>query len=977
MLIVARQMLKVAFAEGEHDERWTVVHTRVVDAIEQQVGEYVKAAHDALDRGAHHLVSDYASDALSIQPRCLEARLLRAEACLRTGKELQALVDYYAVIADPEASGERMVSARIGAAGVLERRFEFIRAQELLDDINSDERVDIVRERLIRRQRGEPFVRVTQACGVVMQDTLTRGESSTPCYHGYFAVGLRAVGRPWGGDVQDWNAQIRTAGFEFLQVLGGLRHALGEPVFALRIISDPDTEVAERGELRVALVVRVSAQNEASCRELALNLWTILHNILPMQQRNVYDFEPVVDEADLAFLLEPFEVATVAEIVRREQPSTAAGDRYMVYPFTSGTPDMHNLCWGMLRQNVPAMLSIQLQPTTLFSWERMALEQVITGAGVIDDNPLRNKGEHISLDDAGARWWVDSESVIAARVNKELVSTLGTQAFVLQISVATGCTDNGLLPETVASTLFGPTMARDGASYGGYEIVRASTAEDFASARLNLAVLDMARWVYSAAPPDTPRLRYMVGEYEAALAFRLPIPGRDGVPGLKVIEAKPVAPPPKLAARGTVIGQSIARIHGVPVRITQAVDDRRRHMYIVGKTGTGKSTLIKNMALQDIEAGRGVCVIDPHGDLIEDLLERIPEQRIRDTILFDPADEDHPIGLNLLQAESESEKQRIVNEFLGLLVRMYDPGDMGIVGPRFQHNVRNAMLTAMAVEGSTLIEVVRALTDIDFVRNSLLPYVKDPLVRNYWTKQIANTSDFHKSEVLDYIVSKFSRFVGDSRVRNIIGQRETTLDFRQVMDYQQILLVNLSKGKIGPESAQFLGLLMVQSLLITALSRADLPATQRPDFFLYVDEFQNFATDLFGIMLSEGRKYGIALTVANQYLTQLGPAVRDAVFGNMGSVIAFRLGTADAIALAPELYPVFNGDDLLNLPKFTACVKLLVDGTAARPFTMETLADTRPPAPQRAEAVRTYSRQLYGRDVAQVSEDVLRRFNML
>jgi hypothetical protein len=304
---------------------------------------------------------------------------------------------------------------------------------------------------------------------------------------------------------------------------------------------------------------------------------------------------------------------------------------------------------------------------------------------------------------------------------------------------------------------------------------------------------------------------------------------------------------------------------------------------------------------------------------------------------------------------------------------MYDPDQQGIVGPRFQHNVRNAMLTVMSVEGSTLIEVVRALTSQKFVRE-MLPHVTDPLVRSYWEDQIANTSDFHKSEVLDYIVSKFNRFVGDTRIRNIIGQRHTTLDFRQIMDRRQILLVNLSKGKIGPESAQFLGLLLVQRLLMTALSRADVLVSERPDFYLYVDEFQNFATDLFATVLSEGRKYGLAVTMANQYLTQLNRDTREAIFGNVGSIVAFRLGMQDAAMLAPEMYPVFDGEDLVNLPKFTASVKLLVDGVAARPFTMRTVPDTRAPRRAQAEAIREMSRQLYGRDAAAVAADVVQRF---
>ncbi|QPC80917.1 ATP-binding protein [Phototrophicus methaneseepsis] len=401
----------------------------------------------------------------------------------------------------------------------------------------------------------------------------------------------------------------------------------------------------------------------------------------------------------------------------------------------------------------------------------------------------------------------------------------------------------------------------------------------------------------------------------------------------------------------------VIRVGAMPLRITQSLDDRRRHTYVVGKTGTGKSTLLRVLTLQDMEDGLGVCVIDPHGDLIEVILPRIPPSRSKDVILFDAADHDRPIGLNLLEARSETEKHIIVGEFIGLLKILYDPTNTGgIVGPRFQHNVRNAMLIAMSVPGYTLVEVVRILTDVRFVRD-IKHHITDPLVKNYWDNQIANTSDFHRSEVLDYVVSKFSNFTGDRRMRNIIGQSETTLDFRHIMDNRKILLVNLSKGMIGPESAQFLGLILVQRLMLAALGRANMPRDQRPDFALYVDEFQNFATPMFGTMLSEGRKYGVSLTIANQYLTQLTHSMREAIFGNVGSLVSFRLGLQDALMLAPEMHPVFGADDLINLPKYTTAVKLLVDGVAARPFAMETLADWLPPDEKRAEKIRQRSRE--------------------
>lgn len=722
----------------------------------------------------------------------------------------------------------------------------------------------------------------------------------------------------------------------------------------------------------MALLVSISAESVETCQHRALDLWYTVRGLLPAQQDYVYQFEPVVDSQELASLLTPFEPTGIAEIVRRETTQDRSGEHYTVYPFVPGTTDLHNLCWILLRQPAPVMVSIHLMPTELMAWERTTFDRIMQEEPVHENGRLYH-ADGLRLDDPVSQWWQGVPRWTQARASRRLIDSMPLQAYLVSVNVATSALTETLLPEAVGSALFGSSNPPDDTRYGGYEVVRASSATEFQTARRNLAMLDIEHWAYSAAPERLGRLRYLMSESEAICAFRLPVPGRNGLPGVPLLDAKPVPPPAGLPGNGIVLGESVARVGGIPLRITQGTEDRRRHAYVLGKTGVGKTTLLQAMALQDIEAGRGVCVVDPHGDLIEELLLRIPAHRAKDVVLFDPSDDERPVGLNLLSAASESEKSQIVNEFIGLLVRMYDPHNQGIVGPRFQHNVRHAMLTVMSVEGSTLIEVVRALSDPAYVRG-LLPSVKDPLVRSYWEKQIANTSDYHKSEILDYIISKFSRFVGDRRVRHIVGQRRTTLNFRQIMDKQQILLVNLSKGKIGAENAQFLGLLLVQQLLITALSRANMPANQRKDFFLYVDEFQNFATDLFATILSEGRKYGIAVVVANQYLTQLDHHIREAIFGNVGSLVSFRLGTQDAATMAPEMYPSFSVDDLLNLPKHTACVKLLLDGVAGKPFTMRTLPDLRLPDAARAAAIRATSRQKYGSDAAGIAEDIAARF---
>lgn len=972
----ARDLMPMLFADNPARKSVQHLSEQLDRAITSTVEVWLDEADELLAQGMAEHVLMLCEDALALYPDHPVALLMRGRARRQLGADLAALDDFYHVLrlrnyhkrtvqAEQDKRCPFLRQTRILAAETLEARWENEQALALLEGLDD---VDTLRQRIRRRHADLPAVRLLPAEAAVMTDTLVRVPA--PAYtHAFFAVAVRSVGRMTAAP-QAWVERVLMAGYEFVQVLGGLRNSIGEPVFALRLISTPHPHLSERGQLKVALLARISADDATSAEHMARQLWMTLKEILPLHREFAFIFEPVVDEAELDSLLMPFEIGAVAEIVRREDLPSATNARYAVYPYIPPLSlDMHNLCWALLRQPGPAMVSIHLLPTSLMAWERAALNEQMASQ---KSNEAQYDRENVQYDRVAA-WWQETPRWGQAQANRYLVDALSLHAYILQVNVVGSAQMNPLFPEQVAAALFGPPRTSGEARYGGYEILRASRQDELAAAYRNLQTLDVERWVYSAAPEDAPRLRHLVTENEAAIAFRLPIPGGDGLPGMSLIDAKPVPPPSGMPASGTLIGESVARIGGAPIRIIQSTDDRRRHVYIVGKTGTGKSTLIKGMALQDIEAGHGVCVVDPHGDLIEDILLRIPPRRAEDVIVFDPADEARPIGLNLLAHQHENERHQVVNEFIGLLMRMYDPGGTNmIVGPRFQHNVRMAMLTAMSTPGSTLIEVVRALTDQSYVK-SVMPHVNDPMVKMYWEKQIAQTSDFHKSEVLDYIVSKFSRFTGDKRVRNIIGQSNSTVDFRRVMDRRQVLLVNLSKGKIGPENAQFLGLLMVQQLLLTALSRADLPATERPDFYLYVDEFQNFATEMFGTMLSEGRKYGVALTIANQYLTQLPHPIREAIFGNVGSMISFRLGTQDATALAPELYPVFNVDDLLNLPRYTASVKLLVDGLAARPFTMRTVPDLHAPNPTLADAIRERSRTVYGRDEQEVTEEVLIR----
>lgn len=461
---------------------------------------------------------------------------------------------------------------------------------------------------------------------------------------------------------------------------------------------------------------------------------------------------------------------------------------------------------------------------------------------------------------------------------------------------------------------------------------------------------------------------------ELATIFHLPNKAIE-TPHITWVTAKRAPAPAEISETGEIyLGKSSYRGLAKPVYMRR--DDRRRHMYIIGKTGVGKSELLKDMILQDIRNGEGVCFIDPH-DSIDKLLPLIPPERAEDVILFDPSDTNRPMGLNMLEAQTEEQKHYIVSSIVGLMYKLYDPHQTGIIGPRFEHAIRNAMLTVMAEPGNTFIEVVRALTDANFVQE-LLPKVDDPIVRRYWTDQIAQTSDFHKSEVLDYIVSKFGRFVTNKLMRNIIGQSQSAFNFRQVMDEGKILLISLSKGKIGEENSNFLGLIMVPKILVAAMSRQDIPEENRRDFYLYVDEFQNFATPDFATILSEARKYRLNLIVANQFIGQMEEEVKNAVFGNVGTLVSFRVGVTDANYLQHEYQPVFTEADLINVERFNAYVKTIIKGgEPVTPFSLDMTRDLAQEEKMKSDKValmiRELSRLKYGKDAKLIEADISQR----
>jgi hypothetical protein len=397
-------------------------------------------------------------------------------------------------------------------------------------------------------------------------------------------------------------------------------------------------------------------------------------------------------------------------------------------------------------------------------------------------------------------------------------------------------------------------------------------------------------------------------------------------------------------------------------------DDRRRHVYILGKTGMGKTTLLENMILQDIYNGYGVCVMDPHSDLAEYILDRIPAHRQKDVIYFNPSDTDFPLGFNMLEANRGEEHFLIASGLMAVFNRIW----AGTWSARMEYILNNTLLALLETPGNTLLGVVRMLTDKDF-RDYIIGNVQDPMVKNFWLKEFASFNDKYRTEAIAPVLNKIGQFFSSDLIRNILGQEKSTFDLRDIMDNKKILIVNLSKGRLGEDNSNLLGSLLITKLQLAAMSRVDIPnENDRNDFYLYVDEFQNFTTDSFATILSEARKYRLSLILAHQYISQLTESgnekVRNAVFGNVGTMISFRIGSDDAYRIEKEFEPVFTSQQLIALNKTQIALRLLIEGKAPAPFIANTLPDIFSKVGGRLQIVIELSRQIYGKPKAEVKQ---------
>ncbi|MBI4433551.1 type IV secretion system DNA-binding domain-containing protein [Candidatus Uhrbacteria bacterium] len=466
--------------------------------------------------------------------------------------------------------------------------------------------------------------------------------------------------------------------------------------------------------------------------------------------------------------------------------------------------------------------------------------------------------------------------------------------------------------------------------------------------------------------------RLILNVEEMASVWHLPLPTTE-TPNVQWLSSRRLPPPVSMPQEGIIMGESNYRGKRTLVRLKRA--DRRRHVYIIGGTGTGKSTVMENMCVQDMRAGEGVCVIDPHGEFAEHMLANVPKERADDVIYFDPSDVERPMGLNMLEADTPEAQDFATQEMVSIFYKLVT--DPSMIGPMFEHYMRNAMLTLMSdsKNPSTIVEIPRILTDPEFQKIKLKT-VTDPIIRAFWEKELPQTCGQTKGEMLPFLVSKIGRFLENTMMRNIIGQQHSAFDFRQIMDQKKILLCNLSKGKIGAMNSDLLGLIIITKLQMAALARANVAEDQRPDFYCYMDEFQNFITDSIAIILSEARKYRLDLIMAHQYIAQLvknnDTRVRDAVFGNVGTIVSYRIGVDDSELIAKQLAPVVSEFDVLNIEKFNAYARIMIDNTAHKAFNMRVF----PPSAgdQRIfDALRQLSRLKYGRDRAIVETEILER----
>ena len=740
--------------------------------------------------------------------------------------------------------------------------------------------------------------------------------------------------------------------------------------YQFRLISRPDAEVPARGSVEMYLLCRVEGSSQSGLRHRSDELLRLMSSLFPE-----YETEAVADE-ELREILQPFHVTNGFGVRRRVgcEPLDTLG--------VSSTTDTRSISQAAYRERkvlspvpVGAVLHINsflpagIPFNTLY---RLLLLEPVPCAITVTFIPAELNPEEIDVlqHSIGVceRYMQVSLSSVRSDDVSDLFPTLREKARTHQDGLTRlmlGLKDNAaymsicifspgplsrFIPEALAATITEPSGGtrpdpRVGvASYsaGGYDLI----SVDPVAANHAIATLGLVTPPISSIPEGAHRLPYLFDSAEASAALLLPPITSEPLPGVRIRGWKPAAAPNNLPPAGVLLGRTVELRGTREVRISP--DDRLRHLYAVGQTGTGKSTLLRTMILDDIRSGRGVCVLDPHGDIFNDISERIPASRRADVIRIDPTDPNFDVGLNLLEVREESQRHFIILELTGILTRMLRDayGDHGLtmVGPVFFQHLRLNTLLVMSDpdKPGTLMDIYRVFQELDYWKKWLPLKLGDPILKNWVENTLPNVNYLNPTSEGPpfgaYMSSKFESFLFDPMLREMFSKPRSTFSFREAMDEGKIVLVNLAKGELSEPNATFLGMVVLATLQSAALSRSRVPQGDRRPFYVYVDEFQNVATENFATLLSEGRKFGLGITLANQFLSQIeNRKIMNSIFGNVGTLVFFRVGDSDAERLEKEVAPTLSRSDLLDLPNWHAYVSTLINNQAVRPFEMCTI----------------------------------------
>ena len=776
--------------------------------------------------------------------------------------------------------------------------------------------------------------------------------------------------------------------------------------YDLRIISQPDAEAYNRGKVTLALLCRTGDVPLPESLSGAKELCKFAESCF-----SEYEFELGSPE-HVRSLLCPFSICHVIGIGRRcskeALDTLRSGKRLQkslgfaeardsategsmegetilhAFPFIPRGAPLNGFFKLILLQSSPVALSCRFRPTSLQPSEERFLEGQIAACEryaqvSIGQIPNRIQALYPTLREQARKY---------EQYQSRLLFGLSDNAALMTVEIASPDPVPPTVIDAAGSLLSEPAggavpAAEDYFRYlaGGYEVMSFGGDADAIQA---FKRMDMRLPKHPVVPPEAGRLLNLFDSVEATAGLILPPATLEPLLGIETKQWREQPAPPQLPSRGVLVGVSTTGGTSQPVRI--GLEDRRRHAYIVGQTGTGKTTLLKSMILDDIQAGEGVCVIDPHGDLYKELLGKIPANRIEDVVLLNPSDVDCPVGLNVLEYETESQRHFLIQELVGIVTRIIED-EYGIeaignlAGPVFFQHMRMNLLLAMSNprDPGTLLEFYNIFQEEGYWKRWLPLQIDDPYLER-WTKEVLPHMNYLRqgsdgASMGGYVGSKFEGFLFDPMLRNIFAQKRSTINLREVMDNGKILLVNLAKGEMTETNSRLLGMFLLAKLQAACMGRIGVPQAQRRDFFVYVDEFQSIATQNFISLLSEGRKFGLSLILANQFVSQIkDPRIVASVFGNIGTVICFRLGQTDAEAMEREFYPLFDRSDLINLPNWLAYITTLVNGQPLHPFSLSTLLDKVAFDESSSSQVLAESRRKYGRPADEVRKEVARSF---